>query len=233
MSVRAATKAARSLSHLLTTPSKVAHALDWKKASGSILSLRVNEDQIDLALASHPSFEDPVQQLKSIPLERTTVYNRKVLTDSVADALQDVLKDHNVCGMVVSWPVQPEGWCGASCGRVLNTLDQIRLTIDRPVCLYDANHTMPPEDEWGRSEIYSTTSNKQIHVASEEQYQDCTGKVASQIWDDFCHEHWPEFCDNETDSFTFSPSTKKNLLDSQYDSSWLDDDRAYSTQAAF
>ena len=226
-------RAARSLSHLLTSPSKVAHSLDWKKASGSILSLRVNNDTIDLAVASHPSFDEPAQQLASIPLERSVEHNRKVVSRSVADALQQVVANYNVCGMVVSWPVQPEGWCGAPCGRVLNTLDQIRLTVDRPVCLYDANHTTLPEDEWGRAEIYSTTSNKEVHLASQEQYQDCTGKVAVQVWNDFMVEHWPELCqedDTQGDDYgaTHPQSSKKNLL---YDSYWPAEDRAY--QAAF
>jgi hypothetical protein len=225
MSVRAAT--ARSLSKCLTAPSKVAQALDWKKASGSILSLRVNDSSIDIAVAAHPSFEESAHQLQPIPLVRKTLSNRKVVSDTVADALQKVVKDYNVCGMVVSWPVQREGWCGAPCGRVLNALDQIQLTSDRPVCLYDVNHCTPPEDEWGRSEIYSTTCDKTVHVASQEQYQDCTGKVASEIWKDFCHEHWPEFAQDESST----PSSRKDLVEGHHDDSlWLHEGHdAYNT----
>jgi hypothetical protein len=227
-----------SLSQSLTTPSKVAHCLDWKKASGSILSLRVNNetDTLDLAVASHPFFDEAAQPLQSIPLDRSvdTQLNRKVVSDSVAAALQQVVSNYNVCGMVVSWPVQPEGWCGASCGRVLNTLDQICLTVNRPVCLYDAKHASPPEDEWGRAELYSAVPapDKHVHVASQEQYPDCSGNVAAaQVWNDFMHEHWPEFQDNNEyttsdykNDYYPQEASKKNLL---FDPSWLSQDKIY------
>ena len=216
---------ARSITNSLTSPSKVAQSLDWKMASGSILSLRIVKDQIELAVSSHPSFDEEVQALPSIPLELKTVNNRKVLCGTVADSLLDVVNQFHVCGMVVSWPVQKEGWCGAPCGRVLHTLDQISMTVDRPVCLYDPVHSTPPEDDWGRASIYSETTKKTVHVASQEHYnQDCTdGKVATDIWNDFCMEHWPEF---SQDSHS---RTEANTSTGYHDSSWLED-RSYNNQ---
>jgi len=194
---KAAAKAASSITHMLTTPSKVAHALDWRQASGAILSLRIVKDRIDLAVASHPALEEPTMELPSIPLRTSTKDNRKVLDAAVSMELARAVQNFNVCGMVVSWPVQREGWCGKSCGKVLHTLDQIQAAAQRPVCLYDPEHSAPPEDEWGRATLYAETSEKTLHVASEEQYEqqdNVAGKVAVDIWNDFCREHWPELC---------------------------------------
>jgi RNase H-fold protein (predicted Holliday junction resolvase) len=140
--------------------------------------------------------EEPTMELPSIPLRTSTKNNRRVLDSAISEELAQAVQKFNVCGMVVSWPVQREGWCGKSCGKVLHTLDQIQAVAQRPVCLYDPEHSTPPEDEWGRAALYSETSDKTLHVASEEQYeQDRTvGKVAADIWNDFCAEHWPELC---------------------------------------
>ena len=191
-----AAKAASTITQMLTTPGQVAHALDWRQASGAILSLRIVRDRIDLAVASHPALEEPTMELPSIPLRTSTKDNRKVLDAAVSRELAQAVQRFNVCGMVVSWPVQREGWCGKSCGKVLHTLDQIQAAARRPVCLYDPEHSAPPEDEWGRAPLYAQTTDQTLHVASQEQYnQDNTvGKVAVDIWNDFCAEHWPELC---------------------------------------
>ena len=189
---------ARSIMKLLTPPSKVAHALDWRKVSGSVLSMTVVKDKIEMAVASHPSFEEPVEQLPSITLETVTVDNHKVLKPSVVEKLSNVVNEHHVCGMLVSWPVQKEGWCGASCGRVLHTLDQLTeqssplMSSSRPICLWDEEHNLPSEDEWGRASVYSkSNADKTLHQASTEQYGD-HGNVAVDVWNDFVRTHWPD-----------------------------------------
>ena len=195
MTAKAAATAAHSITQMLTTPSKVAHALDWRQASGSVLSLRIVQDRIDLAVASHPALDQPTLELPSIPLRTSTRGNRKILDAAVSRELAQTVQQFQVCGWIVSWPVQREGWCGKSCGQVLHTLDQIpSLAAGKPVCLYDPEHSAPPEDEWGRATLYATTTDKTRHVASEEQYEhnNSDGKVAVDIWNDFCQEHWPE-----------------------------------------
>jgi hypothetical protein len=188
--------AALSITKFLTSPTRVAHALDWKKAvsgctTASVLSLHVGKDCIDLAVTGlgHPSSSSSlsldsmcVQPLPSIPLKKTTCqvssnnkscFKTSTLHPSVAQELHDLVKDWNVCGFVVSWPVQKEGRCGAQCGRVLHTLDQIvaadlnnsslnsslnssMFNFSRPVCLWDSNHVPAMrEDEWGRSVTYA------------------------------------------------------------------------------
>jgi hypothetical protein len=37
----------------------------------------------------------------------------------------------------------------------------------------------------------NTTSDKNLHIASQEQYHADENIVAAQVWDDFVHVHWP------------------------------------------
>jgi hypothetical protein len=127
------------------------------------------------------------------------------LAPSAARELRRTLEDWQVRGVVVAWPVQPEGWCGASCGRVLFALDGLRShgafcsAADLPMCLWDqahtSNHGGPYEDEWGRSEQYTTTSEGTVHCASKEQYGLPPGAffTAAGAWRDFSRAHWPEY----------------------------------------
>jgi hypothetical protein len=192
---------ARSIAKLLTSPNKVAQALDWKKASGSILSLNVCRNGIDIAIASHPSSDEPIEHMPTIPLKLVIQNHQKILARSVIDDIVDIVNENQVCGMVVSWPVQKEGWCGAPCGRVLHALDQITaqsniLNGSRPICLWDTEHNLPQEDEWGRDPVYAIPSEKTEHRASIEQYQDHSCQ-ATDIWNDFSLTHWPEYYLNQ------------------------------------
>lgn len=226
---------AKTLSKLLTSPSKVAHALDWKKVSGSILSLSIHGDRMDLAVASHPTIGEAPQPLPSIPIKTTVVNNRKQLCPTVGEELLAILQDWQVCGLVVNWPVQKEGWCGAPCGKVLHTLDQlVNKLSSRPICLWDEEHHLPSEDEWGRSPIYGEASNKTVHIASEEQYK-APATPAADVWNDFCRAHWPELYYTQAcgwASSSFSAAGKKNV---EINADWLDnyeDTAAYTAKAA-
>ena len=155
---------------------------------------------VDLAVALHPSYFHPIDPLPSIPIEIKTRRNQKVLKESVLLELKNIVETHKVCGLVVSWPVQKEGWCGATCGKVLHVLDQIVqdtniVTSRRPVCLWDGHHFVTGGDEWGRLPIYSVPTDKTVHVASKEQYQD-EGMLAADIAADFLKLHWPDLAHN-------------------------------------
>jgi hypothetical protein len=186
-----------SVAMYLASPGKVAHALDWHKVSGSILSIAIDKDRINLAAASHPTSNEPVQHLPSVFLERETIKNYKTLKPDAAQELACIMRDFLVCGVVVSWPVQKEGWCGAPCGRVLHILDQLSahsvMNSRTPICLWDGQHNQPPaEDKFGRAAIWSETSDKTFHQASKEQYEDHHDAFALNVWNDFCRAHWPE-----------------------------------------
>ena len=221
-----AAAAKKTLSRFLTTPSKVAHALDWRKASGgSILSMSIGKDTIDLAVASHPEsssadeFALGPQSLPSIPLKTQVINNKRVLSPAVVEELSKIMNDWNVCGTVVFWPVQEEGWAGAACGRVLFTLDQLTLSAPgvisdkRKVCLWNQSHHECVEDSWGRCPVYAKTTDKTIHYASKEQYQ-APKTLAADVWNDFCRTHWPEIYQYNEESVASTTSTASH-------SSWV------------
>jgi hypothetical protein len=140
---------------------------------------------------------------------------RRRLVPAVAMEFKQILQDWQVAGIVVNWPVQREGWCGYSCGKVLFVMDHLHSYScfaasskqqqqqppqpPRPMCLWDQVHHDAPsyEDEWGRSELYTITSAKSVHCASEEQYDvvvvpSGASSAVAGVWDDFCRAHWPE-----------------------------------------
>ena len=189
-----------SATKLIRHPSKIASALDWKKASGAILALDVGADRIGVAVSSHPAYGDAPLPLEPVPLHLETRNNKRVLSPVVAKQLQEIVKKYNVSSFVVSWPVQKEGRCGAPCGKVLHTLDSLvestsnLITDKRPFCLWDDQHNQAPEDEWGRNPLYGEPcTTKTVHKASEEQYQHPTSSVlAAQVMEDFMRHQWPE-----------------------------------------
>lgn len=190
-----------SATKALRAPSKIASALDWKKASGAILALDVGADRIGLAISSHPSYGDAPLPLAEIPIQLETRNNKRVLSSSVAEQLQQIVKNHNVSSFVVSWPVQKEGRCGKQCGKVLHTLDSLVadsnvMSSKRPFCLWDEHHYQAPEDNWGRNPIYGEPckdNSKTIHRASQEQYShDSSSAIAATVMEDFMKSQWPE-----------------------------------------
>lgn len=190
-----------NLSKFLTSPSKIAHALDWRKRTGgNVVSMSIGRHRIDLSVASHPESSDEgmLQTLPSIPIQThaCALRNKYVLSPAVADELSHLLQRWQVCGLIVSWPVQEEGWAGASCGRVLFTLDHLCSTTNlfnanRKFCLWNDSHRVFCDDAWGRSPMFTHTSSKIIHYASKEQYNLMPSKV-SHVWNDFCRAHWPD-----------------------------------------
>ena len=189
-----------SITQLLKTPRSIAQALDWHKASGSVLNVTIRKKQIDLTVASHPCFGESPEVIPSIRLKHQSINNRKRLRSEVLDEMASVVRDFRVCGLVVSWPIQKEGWCGASCGRVLHTLSElqsIQAIAKKPICLWGADNISYSEDEWGRTAVYCRENpDKYVHVASEEQY-DCDSSLLEQNWDDFCEANWPGLVKDE------------------------------------
>jgi len=223
-------KTIKPITSFLTAPARVAHKLDWCKQTGSVLNMSITNTSIDLAVAAHPSFEEPAQELPSIPLETITRNNRKTLRETVPRELAARIREYSVVGLVVAWPVRKEGRCGAACGRVLHTLDHITpiLKEGKPVCLYDVNHYMPDEDVWGRAKAYGQPClDKTFHRASEEQYREKNALSATNIWDYFVREHWPNLFPNKhyetEDSFLGKPVQEKHV----FDPTWATEVKAY------
>lgn len=183
-----------SLARKLVAPSKIATTLNWKKLGGAVLSLDVHKDRIGMALASHPAQHEPSTTLDPIRFH----FKGGKLPEEAMRHIESVVAENNVCGVVVSWPVQKDtGRRGAACGRTLRVLEDLieNTTVfaaNRNLCLWDSTHVqISDEDEWGRCAEYNRTSNKTIYQASKEQYIQDENDVAEQVWDDFAKTHWP------------------------------------------
>jgi len=204
------TSRSRSVLNLIASPAKVASSLEWrKKLDASMMILDIGRNAIGIAVASHPSNNIPIKHLDSLDrkLETKSNLKRRVLSPDTVNKLQSIVRKHDVCGFLVSWPVQKVGRCGASCGLVLHALDSIIaesssiLTPNRPFCLWDSLHFESCSDEWDRSPLYSkpclTNEPATINWNNEKE----SSKVAADIWADFCEVYWPKTRNNHQRKF--------------------------------
>jgi len=120
-------------------------------------------------------------------------YDNKYDNNNSKELLEELVKQHSICGFVVGWPLlgAGDGRMGASCGKVLHTLDSLILphhntntiSINRPFTLLDTrpthhtnNNTNNDDDDdddddssipdkWGRSVTFSRvpSSSTRIH----------------------------------------------------------------------
>jgi len=230
--------------NFLAAPHRVANKLDWKVRASpgaaaaavgntssklqNVLALDICRDRISMVVAPHPLTRKPVQTLPPLRLERichgnddknnnhSSTSKRVTLTQNCVDRMAQVVKDYQVCALLVSWPLQKEGRFGKPCGTVLHTLDAMLeksntiVTHQRPVCLWNDRHVrLPLNDRWGRDPIYGRkcTNTRTEYRASQEQYlhhhnhQHCAETdmndrnesiAAVHVWQDFCQTHWPD-----------------------------------------
>ena len=194
---------ASKLMKALKPSSKIASALDWKKASGSILTMDISSKSIAVCIAAHPLFGEAPKPLESIPikLETRECKNKRGLSKETISELQEIVKSFNVSSFVVNWPIEAEGRAGFAAGKTLHTLEALLedsstvINQNRPFCLHDKNGFKDQTDAWGRNSIYGEVppADKTIHIASQEQYKhDATSSTAVQVWNDFCMKQWPE-----------------------------------------
>lgn len=221
------------IAKFLATPCKIANRLEWHKGSGAILSLNVLSSHIDLVVSSHPELYEPVYILPPVPIKKYTVGNKKVIDKSVAEELVQRTVDFSLCGIVVHWPVQKDGWCGAQCGSVLHVLDALAesgkvLHPSRPLSLYDKNHHVPTskadlygrDPRFGRIGPLSTngknpivfSSKKRVHEDDHRQHHD-VGTHALDLWNDFSMKHWPHIMDRQDAQLYIPESMSNNSLD--------------------
>eukprot|EP00531_Pseudo-nitzschia_arenysensis_P004810 CAMPEP_0116135142 /NCGR_PEP_ID=MMETSP0329-20121206/11033_1 /TAXON_ID=697910 /ORGANISM="Pseudo-nitzschia arenysensis, Strain B593" /LENGTH=264 /DNA_ID=CAMNT_0003629923 /DNA_START=56 /DNA_END=850 /DNA_ORIENTATION=+ len=216
-STTATRSGSRQLMSVLTTPSKIANALDWRKATGgAIATLDIHADRIGVRISQHPQ-NNSKRRKYSLPVSPR---GRTRIPESTRQQLSQLVHDHKVCGFIVSWPIQEDtGLMGAACGRTLYAIEELFrndigssssssssnnnpetnqglvFTPNRPLCLWEAAagaHKMATADSFGRSSLYARTSDKTEHLASKEQYHQDEAVVVSEIWDDFVKTHWPE-----------------------------------------
>lgn len=167
-----------------------------------------NRDHFSLGFGDHFS----CRRLEPVPLfttsdknnEMTQTKRRKRKRTICPDAkriLSGLVLDYNVCSFVVSWPVQEDtGLMGASCGRTLWALEQLLeeeaspFGPNQPLCLWQKADAQDEaaEDPFGRSSVFTRTSDKKEYYASKEQYHlEDEPVVAAEVWMDFMEYHWP------------------------------------------
>lgn len=204
MSAAAAkTAASKNLVNYLAAPARVASKMDWKRQSSAVLAVDIGPDRIGLAVAPHPGSKQPIRTLQPLAVTHETRRgNRRVLSQACVRTMASIVQEHQVCALLVSWPVQHEGRFGKPCGQVLHALDSLVqesssiVTKTRPVCLWDDRHVRAYQaDTFGRDPLFGKTGPKKSEYrASQEQYQhhECSSAVAAQVWQDFCQTHWPQ-----------------------------------------
>jgi len=139
----------RELMKVLTTPSKIANALDWKKQIATIATIDVHADRIGLSISHHPSSSSGQDESTSSLSSSSSSSSSSLLSsslsslfyslpirqkgkfkipDSSRQQLSDLVQENKVCGFVVSWPIQKDtGLMGASCGRTLFAIEELLL----------------------------------------------------------------------------------------------------------
>ena len=182
----------KALKRVLVHPFRISRAMNLGLRKRSIVSLNIHKDRIGVAVASH----NDINSLPAIP-----VTGRLMKSNEHAEQLSRICEEHDVCGFVVSWPVQNDtGKMGFSCGRVLYTLDtflkqsQTLFTPERPICLWDSfrsENTRLPVDKFGRCVAFGHATEKTLHLASEEQYNQDENTTATELLEDFCEENLP------------------------------------------
>lgn len=212
----------KQLMRVLASPSKVANALDWRRTTGgAIATIDIHVDRIGVRISQHPSAPKRGQQRYSLPVSPR---GRTRIPESTRQELSDLVHQHKVCGFVVAWPIQEDtGLMGAACGRTLFAIEELLrkdlttktttttnddhttntmrpvFSPNRPICLWDAGGDREQSiDAFGRSPLYSRTTNKTEHFASREQYHQDESVLVAGIWDDFVRTHWPGM-NRETD----------------------------------
>lgn len=180
----------KALQKVMVAPSTVAKNLN--RGAGSVLSLNVHRERICITIGSYDSVHKlPDVSTGSLKRDKKGTH-----------LLNQIVEDHNVCGFVVSWPVQKDtGKLGASAGRVLFTLEKIMqqdakiFTAERPLCFWDSfrtNNERKPVDDLGRCAAYGEASEKSIYFASLEQYNHDENVTSAEVWNDFCKVHLPQ-----------------------------------------
>jgi hypothetical protein len=128
------------LMRVLSTPLRVANALDWRQSTGgAIATLDVHADRIGVRISQHPKPPKhsslslsssswskaglPVVSQYSLPISPR---GRFEIPNSTRQQLSDLVHHHGVCGFVVSWPIQEDtGLMGAACGRTLFAIEEL------------------------------------------------------------------------------------------------------------
>lgn len=155
-----------SLSKCLVTSSRLVKIMEWNQKSRHLMALDITRDRIGIALTD--AIEKKILKLDAIPYLINCKQGLKEQNVRVGKEIEKILKNYDICGFLVGWPLEPSGSPGASCGRVLHLLDYLAekdrmVSRTRPLALWDERifthnqfeELRMPTDSWGRSSRYS------------------------------------------------------------------------------
>mmetsp|Transcript_18600 Transcript_18600/g.37325 ORF Transcript_18600/g.37325 Transcript_18600/m.37325 type:complete len:254 (-) Transcript_18600:70-831(-) len=229
------------------------------------MALTICDEKVGVAIAKHPPPKRKrVQSLEPIPYisSKKTLYKRKTSigheeqdgphsplvlrvdeNERVALEIGELVKQHNVCGFVVGWPLHPEGRPGGQCGKVLHLLDHIAehsdsiIYLGRPFALMDLrdvpfndtnqkmNSIMKSDfdeaqqiDEWGRCAIYGQTPSESMgsHVfrPGEQLYYPSIADNDSRACATMLRQYMQRYCWEESEEHDTSKSANVESDDS-------------------
>ena len=143
------------------------------------MGLEFTKSRVAVAIAKHPSYNNNsiyhLEHIKYRP-RKDRIYNfhlRDAKKEVIFQEINKIATLEKVCGFVVGWPLEPSGFPGSRCGRVLNLLDYLTERRDkgtsclvnpksRPIVLWDERvfthgqrkECDNPIDEWGRCQSF-------------------------------------------------------------------------------
>jgi hypothetical protein len=148
----------------------------------TVMALDISQEVVGWAWTKFPPQDDDpdIETLESIPYftsdhhsPKLSTYNHhKSIQDNILSTIGSVVRDENVRGFLVGWPLQPNARPGLECGRTLHLLDFLAnqtnhpiIHKNRPVALWDKRilthnrfeEHVSPEDVWKRSVLYTRT----------------------------------------------------------------------------
>mmetsp|Transcript_6688 Transcript_6688/g.14630 ORF Transcript_6688/g.14630 Transcript_6688/m.14630 type:complete len:256 (+) Transcript_6688:67-834(+) len=212
------------LSQCVVPPNRLASIVSWSPSISTVMGLDISDERIGVAIAKHPSPNNRVDTLDSIPYvsnSKKAYYTTHRADDNkrVTKELADLVKEHRICGFVVGWPLQPDGRPGGPCGKVLHLLDHLAnqypdplMHKNRPFALWDIrdipfntledklinsrNHESEV-DRWGRNEVFARTPSQ------------CVGSYLYRSGEQFYHPN--------TNDSTASALMLKHYMDSHWE----------------
>jgi len=113
-----------ALAKCIVSPKRLVRTIEWKKLKEStIIALDMTRERIGLASAHHTSHESVIHPIKPVPINHEMKRSSQI--DDFINKLQNILSIQKVDGIIVHWPILPNGHLGKCCGRTLFLLDRL------------------------------------------------------------------------------------------------------------
>lgn len=195
------------LAKCIVSPKRLVRMIEWKSINESILiALDMTRERVGLASAHHTTQDNFIHPIK--PLQINHGIKRSSQIDDLIIKLQSILEKQKVDGLIVHWPLSPNGHLGKACGRTLYFLDRLAdqkvISSSLPIALWDARKALlptssivyeNPPDKWGRSEAFSLKSpipTQKKYISTSDQYSSPDSSDARAVLHDFLSSYFEE-----------------------------------------